>query len=52
MGHTFLEFLRYEASSKRTQHSIEFWIPGNWIPDLFQWNLDSGFQSLVGSQIP
>ena len=23
-----------------------------WIPDLFQWNLDSGFELLVGFRIP
>ena len=28
-----------------------FQIPGNWIP-VCQWNLDSGFQSIVGFRIP
>ena len=30
------------------------WIPNSnyWIQDLFQWNLDSGFQLLVGFRIP
>ena len=45
------------ASCKGIQDSLGFWIPRRRIPDsrylsLCQWNLDSGFQSLVGFRIP
>ena len=49
------------APCKGIQDSLGFWIPrrGFWIPDsnyripdLFQLNLDSGFQSLVGFRTP
>ena len=39
---------------KGIQDRLGFWIPrhGFRIADLFQWNLDSGFQMSVGFQIP
>ena len=40
------------AQSKGIQDSLEFWIPGSGFRILSQWNLDSGFQSLEGFQIP
>ena len=39
---TFLDF-EFHAVDSRFRH---------WIPDHCQWNLDSGFQSLVGFRIP
>ena len=57
---TTLKSALYEtSSSNRIQKSVGFWIPGGrfrlhgtgfWI--LFQWNLDLGFQSFAGFQIP
>ena len=44
---------------KGIQDSLVFWIPPSWISgfqvldsSLCQWNLDFGFQSLVGFRIP
>ena len=36
----------------RRSKTVLIWNSTPWIPDLFQWNLDSGFQSLVGYRIP
>ena len=45
--------------SKEIQDSLGFWIlhrgfriPSTWLWILYQWNLNSGFQSLVGFRIP
>ena len=42
------------APSTGIQDSLAFWIPDSrqWIPDLCQCNLDSGFQSLAEFWIP
>ena len=42
------------APRKRIQDSLGFRIPesNDWIPSIFQWNLHSGFQLLVGFRIP
>ena len=44
----------FASCIKEIQDSHGFWIPrrGFLIPDLFQWNSDSGFQLSVGFQIP
>ena len=56
--HDFPIILRFLAPSKGIQYKLGFWIPrrgfrilGPGARILCQWNLDSGFQALVGFRI-